>query len=87
MGAPASPRTAVWASAPPTPQPELRWDEQQRRTLPAQITSGRYFDDDGHSDLVQSGSEPDGEHERINDYLIENGIIDPKRIETTKHVR
>ncbi|SDM20017.1 SCP1.201-like deaminase [Lentzea albidocapillata subsp. violacea] len=76
-GAPASSRTA---------QPELSWGAQQRATLPTHITSGRYFDDDGHSDLVQSGGEPDGEHERINDYLIENGIIDPKRIETTKHV-
>ncbi|SMD20614.1 hypothetical protein SAMN05660733_05948 [Lentzea albidocapillata] len=26
---------------------------------------------------MQSGSEPDGEQERINGYLIENGIIDP----------
>lgn len=30
-----------------------------------------YRDPDGHTDLVQSGREPDGEHDRINDHLVQ----------------
>lgn len=68
------------------PTPEPSWSQQQRTQLPAHITSGIYLDPDGHTELVQSGREPDGEHERINAHLVAVGAIPPIRIEATKHV-
>ncbi|KOV77186.1 hypothetical protein [Nocardia sp. NRRL S-836] len=49
--------------------------EQQRPYLPSSITSGIYVDQDGHFDMARSGSELDGEHERINVVLIEQGLV------------
>ncbi|KOV87929.1 DddA-like double-stranded DNA deaminase toxin [Nocardia sp. NRRL S-836] len=59
----------------PAAGPEPSWAQQQRPNLPSYITSGIYVDQDGHSDMVQSGSEPDGEHERINAFLIEQDLV------------
>ncbi|WP_434450189.1 DddA-like double-stranded DNA deaminase toxin [Lentzea sp. E54] len=56
-------------------KPEPSWAEQQRPNLPRYITSGIYVDQDGHSDIVQSGSEANGEHERINRFLIEEDLV------------
>jgi hypothetical protein len=66
--------------------PEPTWAEQQRERLPRYITSGFYLDPDGHTELVQSGREPDGEHDHINNHLIAVGAIPPVRIESTTHV-
>jgi len=72
------------------PAPALRveqsWAERQRQRLPAYITSGVYLDPDGYTELVQSGREPDGEHERINAHLVAVGAIPPIKIEAPKHV-
>ncbi|GLY50960.1 hypothetical protein Lesp01_46160 [Lentzea sp. NBRC 102530] len=57
--------------------PEPTWADQQRSRLPKYITSGYYLDPDGYVELVQSGSEPDGEHDRINAHLVEVGAIPP----------
>lgn len=67
------------------PEPPT-WAEQQRERLPPYITSGFYLDPDGHTELVQSGREPDGEHERINNHLIAVGAIPPIKIESATHV-
>ncbi|GHH55939.1 DddA-like double-stranded DNA deaminase toxin [Lentzea cavernae] len=69
-----------------TPAAEPTWAEQRRRHLPSYITSGFYLDPDGYTELVQSGSEPDGEHKRINDHLVEVEAIPPRQVETSKHV-
>jgi hypothetical protein len=67
--------------------PEPPWDEQQRKALPAYITSGRLFDEDGYSELIQSGREPDGEHQRIADLLIEQDEVPRSGFpEVAKHV-
>lgn len=73
----------------PTPAPpaEVSWAEQQRTRLPAYITSGACLDPDGYTELVQSGREPDGEHERINAHLVAVGLVSPNRTaEASKHV-
>ncbi|MGW6936235.1 DddA-like double-stranded DNA deaminase toxin [Lentzea sp. NPDC054927] len=68
------------------PTTGLSWSEHQRARLPTYITSGTYLDPDGHTELVQSGREPDGEHERINAHLVAVGAIPPIKIEATTHV-
>lgn len=71
----------------PASPAEPNWSEHQRARLPAYITSGTYLDRDGYTELVQSGREPDGEHERINAHLIALGLITPnKTAEASKHV-
>lgn len=66
---------------------EQPWVTQARAQLPAYQTSGMYRDPDGHGDVVQSGREPDGEHDRINDHLVRLGIGRPgASLEASKHV-
>ncbi|MEU4806360.1 DddA-like double-stranded DNA deaminase toxin [Actinosynnema sp. NPDC023587] len=48
---------------------DLEWSRRQRTGLPRYVTSGYLVDEDGHRELVQSGAEPDGEHDRITDHL------------------
>ncbi|WP_090008629.1 DddA-like double-stranded DNA deaminase toxin [Lentzea albidocapillata] len=79
------------APAPSTAEPmspgEQPWVMRSRAQLPAYQTSGMYQDPDGHSDVVQSGREPDGEHDRINDHLVRLGIGRPgASLEASKHV-
>ncbi|MFJ8966987.1 DddA-like double-stranded DNA deaminase toxin [Lentzea sp. NPDC102401] len=63
------------------------WAQQTRNQLPMHKTSGIWRDADGNSDLVQSGREEDGEHEKINENLIEQGLVKPNRhVEVSKHV-
>lgn len=69
------------------PSPEPSWADRQRAKLPTHITSGIYSDGDGHTEVVQSGREPDDEHERINDHLKGIGLAPPTgSLEVTKHV-
>ncbi|MCX2953630.1 DddA-like double-stranded DNA deaminase toxin [Lentzea sp. NEAU-D7] len=71
---------------PVTPR-EHPWVMWSRAQLPAYQTSGMYRDPDGHSDIVQSGREPDGEHDRINDHLVRLGVGRPgASLEASKHV-
>ncbi|KOV83109.1 DddA-like double-stranded DNA deaminase toxin [Nocardia sp. NRRL S-836] len=63
------------------------WVVWARSQLPHYKTSGIWRDADGHSDLVQSGREADGEHDRINDHLAGQGVVWPgQKAEVTKHV-
>jgi nucleic acid/nucleotide deaminase of polymorphic system toxin len=69
------------------PPPELSWADRQRARLPAHITSGIYVDEDGNTEIVRSGREADGEHERINGHLVDVGLAPPiGSLEVTKHV-
>jgi len=54
---------------------EPAWAEQQRDKLPTYVTSGQYFDEDGHSDIVQSGRQDGDEHLRIGELLRELGAF------------
>ncbi|GDY33641.1 hypothetical protein GTS_52740 [Gandjariella thermophila] len=97
--APGDPVTAR-PSSPPASRPDavtrraaqrstLRsWVEEERSKLPGYVTSGRYFDPDGHGDVVQSGRASDGAHEKIADFLRENGFLLRSRGSPamTKHV-
>lgn len=66
---------------------EQSWITRTRTRLPAYRTSGVYRDPDGHTDVIQSGREPDGEHDRINDHLVQLGIGRPgASLEASKHV-
>ncbi|MCP2095138.1 MULTISPECIES: DddA-like double-stranded DNA deaminase toxin [Actinosynnema] len=50
--------------------------EWERRELPAYVTSGyARYRSGGGTELVQSGREPDGEHERIAEHLIAAGVV------------
>jgi nucleic acid/nucleotide deaminase of polymorphic system toxin len=66
------------SAAPATRQSESSWIERQRDQLPTYITSGFYRDEDGNSDLVQSGSESSGEDRAIARHLIERGLARPR---------
>ncbi|ANZ36653.1 hypothetical protein BBK82_11830 [Lentzea guizhouensis] len=55
--------------------------------MPKYQTSGVYRTSDGRTNLVQSGREPDGEHDRINDHLVQLGIGRPSAsVEASNHV-
>ncbi|WP_157528156.1 DddA-like double-stranded DNA deaminase toxin [Nocardia sp. NRRL S-836] len=63
------------------------WVAWARSQLPDYKTSGIWRDADGQSDVVQSGREADGEHDRINDHLAVQGVLWPgQKAEVTKHV-
>ena len=57
---------------------EVPWAGRARPQLPAYVTSGFYRDEDGDSDLVQSGSEPSGEDRAIARHLIDQGLARPR---------
>ncbi|MFD1149804.1 DddA-like double-stranded DNA deaminase toxin [Saccharothrix hoggarensis] len=66
---------------------EHGWDTQQRKALPTYVTSGWLFDEDGYSELVQSGRETDDEHRRIANFLIEQDEVPRTGFpEVAKHV-
>ncbi|MET9225012.1 DddA-like double-stranded DNA deaminase toxin [Lentzea sp. NPDC003310] len=83
--------TAASIPTPPVPNSTAPRDEpwvaRSRAHLPAYQTSGVFRDRDGHADMIQSGREADGEHDRINDHLIQLGIGRlGATIEASKHV-
>ncbi|GAA3882609.1 hypothetical protein GCM10022243_54040 [Saccharothrix violaceirubra] len=67
------PRLSAPTVAPARPTSEKSWAQQQRDRLPTYITSGVYIDEDGNTELVQSGRETNGEHVDIGAHLIEQG--------------
>ncbi|MEU7475314.1 DddA-like double-stranded DNA deaminase toxin [Lentzea sp. NPDC042327] len=72
---------------PASPAAVQSWVAGTRAGLPWYRTSGVYRSSDGRTDLVQSGREPDGEHDRINDHLVDLGIGRPgASVEASKHV-
>ncbi|MGZ3144979.1 hypothetical protein ACVDFE_23885 [Lentzea chajnantorensis] len=63
------------------------WAGRQRTQLPAHVTSGVYRDEDGHSDLVQSGGETNGEDREIARHLVAIGRVRPRTFPTVaQHV-
>ncbi|MCR3747575.1 SCP1.201-like deaminase [Lentzea californiensis] len=76
------------APAGPTPGlPPTTWVERQRAQLPTYVTSGFHRDEDGHSDLVQSGAEPNGEDRAIAQHLVAIGRVRPRTFPTAaQHV-
>ena len=67
--------------------PPTTWIERQREQLPSYVTSGFYRDEDGHSDLVQSGAEPNGEDRAIAQHLVGIGRVRPRTFPTAaQHV-
>lgn len=53
------------------------WIEQQRAVLPTYVTSGFFRDDEGNSDLVQSGDAASEEVRAIARHVAELGLIRP----------
>ncbi|MDX8037565.1 hypothetical protein SK803_45850 [Lentzea sp. BCCO 10_0856] len=69
------------------PLPAATWVERHRGQLPSYVTSGFYRDEDGHSDLVQSGGESNGEDRAIAQHLVDIGRVRPRTFPTTaQHV-
>ncbi|WP_394621277.1 DddA-like double-stranded DNA deaminase toxin [Lentzea sp. JNUCC 0626] len=64
------------SASPPMP-PNADWIEQQRAALPTYVTSGFFRDDDGHSDLVQSGDAASAEVRAIAKHVADLGLIRP----------
>lgn len=63
------------------------WADRARPQLPAYVTSGFYRDEDGNSDLVQSGRELSGEDQAIARHLIDQGLARPRGSATvSQHV-
>ncbi|MGI5501168.1 DddA-like double-stranded DNA deaminase toxin [Lentzea sp. CA-135723] len=71
----------------PTP-PEPAWADRQREHLPTYVTSGFYRDQDGNSDVVQSGQDSRGEYQAIAEHLRTEGFprTGPGRVTTGEHV-
>ena len=96
--APAQPPAQPGSSTPPptrTPStasasasPESTWAERQREQLPTYVTSGYYRDQEGNSDVVQSGQDAQGEHQEIAEHLRAEGFppTGPGRVTTGEHV-
>ncbi|MGW6937396.1 DddA-like double-stranded DNA deaminase toxin [Lentzea sp. NPDC054927] len=69
------------------PPPAATWAERHRAQLPSYVTSGFYRDEDGHSDLVQSGGESNGEDRAIAQHLVNIGRVRPRTFPTAaQHV-
>ncbi|WP_197288488.1 DddA-like double-stranded DNA deaminase toxin [Nocardia sp. NRRL S-836] len=68
--------------------PEKSWAEQQREKLPSYITRDIYVDEDGNTELVQSGQEPDGEHIALGTHLRAQGYPEGRygRVTASEHV-
>ncbi len=71
---PASPAAVIPASPAGSAVPDQVWIERQLRQLPDYITSGVHRDEDGDTDVVQSGQELGGEHRDIADHLRNEGF-------------
>lgn len=79
--APTSPQpqdSAAPAASAAGPDSQQSRIDRTRAALPTYVTSGSYVDEDGTEHVVQSGREPDGEHERIGEYVQAVGAV-PRR--------
>ena len=86
LSTPPSPAPTSTASAPAPVEPT--WADEQRAQLPTYVTSGFYRDQDGNSDVVQSGQDALGEHQAIAEHLRAEGFppTGPGRVTTGEHV-
>lgn len=71
----------------PLPTQASTWIGRQRAQLPTYVTSGFYRDEEGNSDLVQSGAEANGEDRQIAEHLVAIRRVRPRTFPTAaQHV-
>lgn len=75
---PSPPRPVAPTAPAAGPDSQQSRIDRARAALPTYVTSGSYVDEDGTEHVVQSGREPDGEHERIGEYVQAVGAV-PRR--------
>ncbi|WP_197289112.1 DddA-like double-stranded DNA deaminase toxin [Nocardia sp. NRRL S-836] len=82
------PPTPAPSTASPSASSEPTWADRQREQLPTYVTSGFYRDQEGNSDVVQSGQDVQDEHQKIAEHLRAEGFppTGPGRVTTGEHV-